>query len=75
MPTTTQAALTQQQLFDVNDAAAYLIALGAKGVTVHFVRALINSGQLAHVPMGKKFFVSKTALDGWLSRSEKRRRT
>ena len=74
MPTSTQTVITEQQLFDVKDAAAYLEALGAKGITVNFIRSLITSGQLAFRQMGKKFFISKSTLDAWLSRSEKKRR-
>ena len=72
MPTATETSITEQRLFDVKDAAAYLQALGAKGVTVYFVRTLINTGQLERITMGKKFIVTKTSLDNWLNRSAKK---
>ncbi len=74
MSTATQTPVTEQQLFDVKDAAAYLESLGAKGVTVYFVRTLITSGQLDFRPIGRKFFIKKAELDKWLDRSAKKRR-
>ncbi len=70
------AEITQnQKLFNVADAAHYLRSLGAKNTTVRFIRALIVSGQLAQLKIGKSYFVTKIALDAWLHRSEKKRRT
>jgi hypothetical protein len=66
--------VADQQLFDVGDAAKYLQSIGAKTATVNFVRALISSSQVAHLQIGKKFYVSKTALDGWVETRARRAR-
>jgi excisionase family DNA binding protein len=63
-----------QRLFDILAAVAYLKNIGADGATVSFVRGLISSGQIPHLKIGKKFFVSRTALDAWLAGHERRRR-
>jgi excisionase family DNA binding protein len=62
------------QLFDISHAAEYLRSIGASGATVHFIRGLVSSGQVPHVRIGKKFYVSREALQGWLERHEKRAR-
>ena len=63
-----------QKLFDVCDAAIYLQQIGARTATVNFVRALISSQQVPHLRIGKKFFVSRKALDQWIETREKRSR-
>jgi hypothetical protein len=63
-----------QRLFDILAVVAYLKTIGANAATPNFVRGLISSGQLPHVKIGKKFFVSKGALDSWLLSHERRRR-
>jgi hypothetical protein len=68
------AAGADQRLFDVGDAAKYLQSIGAKTATVNFVRGLITSTQVAHLRIGKKFYVTKTALDGWLETRARRSR-
>ena len=65
---------TDQRLFTVEDAARYLVSIGAAGVGVHFIRNLISSGQLPHIRMGKRFYISRTALDLWIEKNEKRAR-
>jgi excisionase family DNA binding protein len=62
-----------RRLFDIQAAVAYLRSLGAEAVTMNFVRALVNSGQVPHVRMGRKFYVSRTALDHWITNHERRR--
>jgi excisionase family DNA binding protein len=62
------------QLFDIHAATKYLHSIGAMAATEKFVRSLIRSGQLPHVRIGKAFYVSKTAVDVWLVRAEKRTR-
>jgi excisionase family DNA binding protein len=62
----------EQRLYDLKDTALYLQSLGAKSVTISFVRELVNSGTIAHLRIGKKFFVTRNAIDGWLARVEKR---
>ena len=63
-----------QQLFDINAGVEYLRALGAKSTTKTFFRNLIGSGQLAHLKIGKKFYVRRAALDSWVERAERRMR-
>jgi excisionase family DNA binding protein len=62
------------QLFDIGGAVEYLKSIGASGATVCFIRGLVSSGQVPHVRIGKKFYVSREALQGWLERHEKRAR-
>jgi excisionase family DNA binding protein len=63
----------ERRLFDIHAAVSYLRTLGAEGVTVNFVRALINGGQVAHLRMGRKFYVTREALDRWIENHERRR--
>jgi excisionase family DNA binding protein len=65
---------TERRLFDIQAAVLYLRSIGAAGVGTHFVRSLISSGQLPHIRMGKRFYVSRGALDSWLEKNEKRSR-
>jgi len=67
-------AEADQRLFDVGDAAKYLQSIGAKAATVNFVRALISSSQVAYLRIGKKLYVSKSALDGWIETRARRAR-
>lgn len=60
--------------FDIAGAVEYLRSLGFTA-TPWTVRTAINSGRLAHIKEGKKFHVSKSALDAWLAKAEKRVRT
>ena len=61
--------------FDIPAAAVYANSIGLTGVTAYTIRMLINSGRLAHIKEGKKFYVSKAAVDAWLAKAEKRMRT
>lgn len=63
-----------QRLYDLKDTALYLQSLGAKSVTISFVRELVNSGAIAHLRIGKKFFVTRNAIDAWITRAERRTR-
>jgi excisionase family DNA binding protein len=63
-----------QRLFDIPAAVEYLKSIGASGATANWVRTLIAEGGLPRVKVGKKFVVSKAALDGWLDRHERRSR-
>ena len=73
-PTSTPTPIAEQQLFDVKDAPGYLRGLGAKSCTVNFIRTLIASGEIPHLRIGKKFYVSKKALDIWIATRERRPR-
>ena len=63
-----------RRLYDVRAAKDYLVSLGATGTTVHFVRQLIARGDVAYLRIGKKMFVSRTSLDGWIQKNERRAR-
>jgi excisionase family DNA binding protein len=64
---------TQRRLFDITAAVTYLRELGAESVTVNFVRALIASGQVPHIRMGKKFYLTRESLDRWITNHERKR--
>jgi excisionase family DNA binding protein len=63
-----------RRLFDICSAVEYLRGIGASGVTVTCVRRMISSGELPHVRLGKKFYISQGAIEAWLVKSEKRNR-
>lgn len=63
----------QRRLFDIEGAVLYLRQLGAKGATVNFIRNLINHNEVAHVKIGKKFYVSRDGLDRWIANHERRK--
>jgi len=65
----------EQRLFDIPAVVGYLQGAGAHGATISFVRNLIGSGALPHIRIGKRFYVSKAAIDTWLVRAEKRARS
>jgi excisionase family DNA binding protein len=62
----------QQRLFSIPDAAGYLRAIGAASVTLNFVRTLISSGQIPHIRIGRRFYVTRASLETWLSTHERR---
>jgi hypothetical protein len=62
------------RLFDIAGTVGYLQSVGATAATATFVRGLINSGQLPHLKIGKASYVSKSAIEAWLAKSEKRGR-
>jgi len=61
-----------RRLFDIGAAVEYLRAIGADGATKNFVRGLIAKGQIAHEKIGKKFYVSREGLDGWITKHMRR---
>ncbi len=63
-----------RRLFDLKQAAEYLQSVGAGGTTLYFIRSLVNSGRLPHVRLGRRFYVTKVAIDSWLERAETRRK-
>ena len=63
------------RIFDLPAAVEYVRSLGASGVTVCTIRGEISSGRIPHTKLGKKFYLSKTALDAWITRAERRTRT
>jgi hypothetical protein len=62
------------RMFDIRGAVAYLKQIGCDAATVNFVRSLISTGQVPHLHIGKKFYVTRVALDQWLAKSERRAR-
>jgi hypothetical protein len=63
-----------RQLFDILAAVAYLCTLGADSATPNFVRGLITSSAIPHLKIGKKFYVRREDLDGWIANHARRRR-
>ena len=61
-----------RRLFDIVSAVAYFQSIGADAATVSFVRTLINTGQVPHERIGKKFYVTRDALDGWILKHQRR---
>jgi excisionase family DNA binding protein len=62
------------RFFDIPAAAVYANSIGLTGVTAYTIRMAINSGRLAHIKEGRKFYVSKLAVDAWLAKAERRGR-
>jgi len=60
------------RVFDIGAAVEYLRSLGAIGVSISTIRGAISSGRIAHTRLGKKFYISKAALDQWVTRAERR---
>lgn len=77
MPAQTQVESSAQsqtrRLFDIRAAVEYLHLIGAESVTPNFIRTLIGTGQVKHVRMGKKFYVTREALEQWIGNHERRR--
>ena len=65
---------TEQRLFDIQAAVAYLRSLGAESATANFVRGLISSGQIKFLRLGRKFYLSRTELDLWVEKAATRMR-
>jgi excisionase family DNA binding protein len=61
-----------RRIFDIIGAVAYLRSIGADSATVTWLRAHIATGEIPHVKVGKKFYCSRSALDQWLERHERR---
>jgi hypothetical protein len=67
-------SLNGRRLFDIISAVAYLHSLGATSATKNFVRGLIGRGELPHLKISKKFYLSKGSLDHWIETRERRSR-
>ena len=68
------ASLNGRRLLDIIAAVAYLQSLGATSATTNFVRGLIARGEIPHLKISKKFYVSKGSLDRWIETRERRNR-
>jgi len=73
-PGTSAPAPEPQKLYDILGIVAYMKSAGADAATPNFARGLITSGQVPHVRIGRKYYVSKSALDAWIQRHERRAR-
>ena len=60
------------RLFDIVAAVEYLRTIGATAATKNFVRRLIGTGQVAHLRIGKKFYLTREALDAWIVKRQRR---
>jgi excisionase family DNA binding protein len=56
--------MENRQVFDVESAAEYLRTLGFEEATKNTIRKLIAQKRLACTSVGRKFYVSRAALDG-----------
>ena len=63
----------QARVMDVESTVLYLRSIGAGAATQNFVRGLISRGEVPHVRIGKKFYVSKSALDRWIETRERKK--
>lgn len=63
------------RVFDIPSAVEYVRSLGATGVSVSTIRGEIGSGRIPHTKLGKKFYLSKTALNTWITRAERMSRS
>ncbi len=59
-------------MHSVESAANYLRTSGAISVCVHTVRSLIVSGQVAAIRLGRRYYITETALNSWLSSHERK---
>jgi hypothetical protein len=73
MPVETAQNTSERRLFDVEAAVLYLRQLGAEGATANFIRNLINRSEVAHIKIGKKFYVSRDGLDRWITNHERKK--
>jgi excisionase family DNA binding protein len=64
---------TPRRLFAIQAAVEYLRELGAESVSVNFVRNLINRAEVPHIRMGKRFYITRQALDNWIERHERKK--
>jgi excisionase family DNA binding protein len=71
-PQTGSARMTEQRLFDIPSAAKYLQSIGASAVTTITVRTLVSSGKLPHIKIGRRFYITRVAMDSWLANHERR---
>jgi excisionase family DNA binding protein len=65
---------TAPRLLSIHDAAKYLGEIGAGAVSVNFIRTIIASGQIPHLKIGRKFFVTVDSIRRWIETREKRTR-
>jgi excisionase family DNA binding protein len=61
-------------MFDTATGAEYMRGIGLVTCTPTFISRLMREGEIARVRVGKRYYVSKAALDGWLLRHERRAR-
>lgn len=66
-----QARKAALQLFDVRAACDYLQSIGVSGATICSTRTIF--GQVPHVRIGKRFYVSRESLDSWITNRQRRK--
>ncbi len=59
------------QLFDVKAACEYLKSIGVTAATINSTRTIF--GQVPHVRIGKRFYVSRESLERWIDQRQRRR--
>lgn len=60
------------QLLDVKSACDYMKSIGVSSATINSTRTIF--AQIPHIRIGKRFFVSRENLDGWISNRQRRSR-
>jgi hypothetical protein len=58
------------QLLDVKAACDYLKSIGVSAATINSTRVIF--GQVPHIRIGKRFYVSKENIDAWLANRQRR---
>lgn len=60
------------QLLDVKAACQYLQSIGVSGATINSTRTIF--AQIPRVQIGKRHYVSRENLDGWIVNRQRRTR-
>ena len=66
------ASADGRRVFSLSAGAEYLRSIGADGVTSWTLRRLVTSGVLKHLKLGRKYFITREALDAMVDRLERR---
>jgi hypothetical protein len=64
----------EPRLLDIDGAVKYLKSVGADSATPWWVRNLMSSGRIPFERIGRKHYVSKVTLDGFLAKAERKAR-
>jgi len=62
----------KKKFFNIPTAVEHLKSVGVETACEYMVRRLIVTGQIAHIRLGKSYYVSQAALDAWLSNHERK---
>ena len=66
--------MTEVRLFDIPGAVVYLREIGLTSANTWMVRTAINAGKLPVTKIGRKFYLTRVAIDAWVSKAERRTR-